>query len=249
MINIIVPFSKPVFKNNIIENFKRQTYFDKRLIIIENGKGIGSFKNSEYIILSSGSHQSLAKNEGIDWVKKNGGGWWTTWDCDDYYGPNYLQELSENLDKAEIIGKSDRFLKTENDELVLTSGIMNNIQGPTITALAEECCYFQVIFNPDGTPQSGEDSKFIKDMKDRGARIYSTSKFNFMQCRYKDVEHVWPIYSNEIIQTIIGCGGKAIKFNNLDLDIVNGINKDWKYSNIEKRELRMDEIYLFNKKA
>jgi hypothetical protein len=253
MINIIVPFSKPEFKNNTIENFKRQIYKDKKLIIIENGDGVDSFRDSEYIILSSGKHQSLAKNEGIDWIKKNGGGWWTVFDSDDYYGPNYLEEISQNLNKSEVIGKHDRFIKTENDKLVLTYNLCENnysssIQGPTITARAEECCYFEEVYDSFGKPVSWDDSLFIKKMTQMGARIYSTSRYNFIQCRYKDAQHVWKITSNEIIQAFLEYGGKAIRLDEFDYDIVNN-KKECGFIEIKKAEFILENSawYKYNK--
>jgi hypothetical protein len=250
MINVIVPFSKPEFLNNTIQNFTQQTYKDKRLIIVENGPGIGCFKNTDFVVLSSGQHQSLAKNEAINWIRNHGGGWFSTFDCDDYYGSNYLEELSQNLDKAEIIGKHDRFLKTENDELILTYGLYENnysksIQGPTISARSEDCCFFKDVYNKDGSIWSGDDADFIADMTTKGARIYSTSRFNFMQCRYKSDHHVWCVYAKEIIQYCLMINGKAIKFDKLDLDVVNGINKDCNYSEVEKVDLQFSDIKVF----
>lgn len=227
MLNVIVPFSRPKFLQNILDNFKRQTYQDKRLVIVENGAAIGSVQGSGPVVLTSGPHQSLAKNEGLEWVRKNGGGWWTTFDDDDYYGPQYLQELSENLDKADVIGKNDRFVKTEGNQLLFVSSGQENsftrgLQGPTITARSEETVEFKEIrCQITGVPLP-EERVFLGDMLDAGAKIYCTSRYNFAQCR-NGKDHVWKINSHQISQNALDAGFEVLEIDSFDLDVVNNM--------------------------
>ena len=60
---VITAFSRPQFYNNIIENFKRQTFQNKHLIIVENGSAIGVAKDGT--ILNSVSHVGSAKNTAL----------------------------------------------------------------------------------------------------------------------------------------------------------------------------------------
>lgn len=224
--NVVVPFSRPSFLRNVLSNFTRQTYQNKRLILVENGAAVGLVKNSPHVVLSSGAHQSLAKNEGIEWVRKNGGGWWTTFDDDDYYGPHYLQELSENLGNGDVIGKHDRFIKTESDKLLLTvygkeNMVTDGLQGPTITARSEDTVEFKEIrCQYTGVPFP-EESNFIEDMKRAGAKVYCTSRYHFAQCRYGK-EHVWKINSHQIAQNSLDAGFEVLEIDAFDLDVVNG---------------------------
>lgn len=219
MINVIVPFSRKLFFKNVIENFKRQKLQNKRLIIIENGDGVGVFKNCTlpYKVLSSGQHHALAKNEGIRWLRNNGGGWWTTMDDDDYYGPNYLLEIDENKHKADVIGKFSRFM-TDGYRLICLRGLYENdyscgALGPTITARAEDCCEFKELVH--------DDSAFVSDMMKVGAKIYNTSIYNFAHYRLNH-KHMWTATIDNIIYDfVIARGGTAIEYD-FNIDVING---------------------------
>ena len=85
----IVPFSRPDMLENVKNNFVRQKFLDKKLIIVENGPAIGACKKYNFqpdILLTSDAHQSHAKNTAINELNKRGGGFWTTLDDDDWYG-------------------------------------------------------------------------------------------------------------------------------------------------------------------
>jgi hypothetical protein len=247
MINIVIPFSRPNFKKNVVENIKRQNYNNKKIIIVENGKGVGCFKNTnlDCVILTSGQHHALAKNEGINWIKKHGGGLWVTFDDDDYYGPEYLSEIIQNRHKGNVLGKHDRFLKSEDNKLFLMyDGVENNysqcVLGPTISAMAEESCEFQEVVH--------DDMLFTYDMKQKGATIYATSRYNFIQCRYNH-SHMWKITANQIVQNSLDANCKVIEFDDINYDIVNSKIPICNYKFVEKERpsLEHSAIYMQNK--
>lgn len=213
-LNVVVPFSRPQNKDIVIRNFLRQTFKEKTLWIVENGSGIGTFLNSEFKILTSEKGQSIAKNTAIDAIKNSGGGFWTTFDDDDYYGPNYLQELSDNINKATVIGKQKIFVKLTDDKLYLfdTGGDKLFLNGPTISAWAEDSVYFEQM-------AYGEDSKWLDDMKSQGASLYSTSCFNFCYNRNKS-QHAWPILDQQFIHMT---QGEVLFVGENKTDIINGV--------------------------
>jgi hypothetical protein len=48
----------------------------------------------------------------------------------------------------------------------------------------------------------GEDSRFLSDVIEAGARIYSADRFNYCQMRGADVaSHTWPITNEELLAT------------------------------------------------
>lgn len=109
-LNVIIPYSRPEMIPNIIENFNKQKFFDKKLIIIENGPAINTFpKNIGAIILTSENHQSKARNVGINYLDNKEP--WVTMDDDDWYGEEYLKEFEEGFnDGYEVLGKSRRYV-------------------------------------------------------------------------------------------------------------------------------------------
>jgi len=208
----IVPFSKPQFIENVKKNFTQQKYSDKKLIIVENGDGLGTCKKHGFepdVLLTSDSHQSWARNEAIQWVKNHGGGICANFDDDDYYGPSYLSELNDNKDKANIIGKYDFFIKTLKGFLRLFEGVCSNsptelMHGATIALRAEEALEYK------DTGKWGEDWDLLERMRAQGATMWATSKNNFMVKRYP--KSTWNITDWQMVQTIsFGLGNQRHK--------------------------------------
>ncbi|MEH7083470.1 glycosyltransferase, partial [Neobacillus drentensis] len=95
MITVIVCTNRQAFLPKIIENFERQTLEEKELIIVVNstfikvdGIGYSFIQIPEEVSLGACLNQGtrLAK---YDFVTKM--------DDDDYYGPDYLNEVYEAL--------------------------------------------------------------------------------------------------------------------------------------------------------
>lgn len=167
MIYAVCPFSRPEFLGNVIENFERQTCSEKRLILVENGDAIGACEAQGFvpdILLTSQRHQSHAKNAGLDWITSNGGGWFSTFDDDDYYGPKYLEEVLECSEKGDIVGKSNHFVVGIDGhlryfDLGIASQYGLEAHGATLSARAELCPRFQ----------------------DTGSSLFSRYVFRFLQ--------------------------------------------------------------------
>lgn len=198
---VIVPFSRPQYLENLKSNFLRQKFYNKKLIIVENGKGIGTCKRFGFkpdILLTSKPHQSDAKNKGIEALQDINAEFWTTFDDDDWYGPDYLQELYENSDKADIIGKSSIFNKTTEGKLRLFSGLENastfDLHGPTISGWTKSTIFFL------NTGRWGEDMQFLYRLNDKGATFWSTSKYNFIYQRFKSHDHAWTVTDYQLSQ-------------------------------------------------
>ncbi len=228
---VIVPFSRPQYLDNVIANFTRQTFQNKKLIIIENGKAIGTCKERNFepdVLLTSGPHQSLAKNEGIDYIRKHGGGWFFTNDDDDFYHGGYVEEQVSASDKAEIVGKADFFVKMANGNLRLFTGIGSNeyvnfIHGPTICTWTELDCEFPMV------EKIGEDCQMVERLIGQGARVWATSKYNFMYTRSSDPNHnTWEISDASLTASLaMGIGPRGFATikdfgPNFDMGIIDG---------------------------
>lgn len=227
-LNVIVPFSRPRFFNNVIQNFKSQNYKNKKLIVVENGEGINCFKDIDCIRLSSECHHAHAKNEAISWLKKHNGGWWVTMDDDDYYGPEYLTEISLNLNKANVIGKLSRFFGNEDYTYLLScqeNQLVNTVLGATLVAKAEESCEL--------VPVTHDDLLFTQKMIELGGTVYCTSKHHFIHKRHKNLITSWTASVEMMAQCFIDSGLNVIKFDGCPLDIVNAKSNIENYTNIE----------------
>lgn len=191
---VIVPFSRPSCFENVVSNFTRQTFQNKKLVLVENGDAIGCCKERGFepdLLLTSERHQAIAKNVGLAALRERKAEFWTTYDDDDWYNNSYLDELIDCSDKAEMVGKHNIFVKTTDDRLWLLQDSKENsfvdaVHGPTISAWVKD-----TVVDFPNTGQWGEDLAFINDMQLKGAKLWSSSRWNFIFQRHKNHNHTW----------------------------------------------------------
>lgn len=215
---IVIPFSKPEFMENTILNILRQTKKDKvKVCVVENGEGIGSCKSAGFVpdlLLTSEKHQSIAKNTALEEINKVGGQFWTTFDCDDYYGKFYIEELLDNSNCGDIIGKCRIFIKpSTNDKIWLVNNLPEHqfvpyIHGPTISGWVDQFMEFPII-------PYAEDMRWVEEMQNRGAITYATSCYNFCYNRF-DYGHTFKITDNQLLEN-----AKSVEEFVIDYEIVN----------------------------
>lgn len=222
----VVPFSRPGNLELVRRQFAYQTYQDKRLVIVENGDAIGACKKAGFepdLLLTSKKHQSYAKNEALLALKeKCPDDYWTTTDDDDYYGPHYLQELSQSLHRGDVIGKSKSFIRLSDGKVYLINKWGENaitdcvVHGPTITARIKDSLLFQV-------EDWGEDLDWVDEMKRLGAKVYATSRYNWCYFRSHDGSgHAWSVSDQEIR---FANSGNLIDYGPFNEGIVNGLRE------------------------
>jgi hypothetical protein len=241
MIYAIVPFSRPKFLYNVVNNFKHQTLHKKKLIIVENGDAIGCCKKNNFepdILLTSEKHQSLAKNEALNWIKNHGGGLWATFDDDDYYGPEYLSELDQNSKKACVFGKGSVFVKTtDEDILLLDTGEENKISkftyAGTIAAYSEVSPFFKIM-------DYSEDTQFLYDIKHS---VYSSSRFNYVYQRWVDNKHTYPGNDDELLSILaFDDKVKVKKYGKINYSYVDKLCSEPKWTNLAPKEIQSDYL-------
>src|SRR5574343_490545 len=70
-ITVITPIHKLEFLQNTIDNFERQSYQDKELLLIVNGE-LENYKNDKYLIVTSNSKNiAYVRNLGLEWMSFN----------------------------------------------------------------------------------------------------------------------------------------------------------------------------------
>jgi glycosyltransferase involved in cell wall biosynthesis len=231
-LNVIVPFSRPQNIVNVLNNFHRQTYYNKKLIIVENGEATGRSYGADKT-LTSNNHQAIAKNTAIDYLKSIGESIWVTFDDDDFYGSEYLTEVVGNIDKAEVIGKHSIFIR-HDDDLYFIDGLPQHdftttLNGPTICSRTEYNLYF-----PD-TGKWGEDNGLCEEALLRGYRLYSTSQYNFCYYRGDKKDHTYKASINQMIALFNDSKQVVVKKAKYNEEILYG--KEFEYKVEEKREL------------
>ena len=135
-------------------------------------------------------------------------------DDDDYYGEYYLSEQLAAMDyaDADVVGKAAHYMYLESqDATVLRFPETEHkyrpfVSGPTIVAKRRV-----VLENPFPPVLRGEDTGFLKKVSESGGRIFSTSRFGFMQVRKSGSTHTWDIDDLSILATgTLVAYGKAL---------------------------------------
>ncbi len=204
-ITVITPTIREENLNNIINNFERQNYDSKELIVVLNYNNpdirkwesiLSNYNNISVLMLNPKNTLGKCLNYGIsksifDFIAK--------FDDDDYYGPNYLGEsiFQLNNNNADIVGKSCIYvylkdgmslrLLNKNKE----NSFENRVSGSTLFFKKEiiNKIKFQNI-------NLSEDKLFCKDAIDSGYRIYSTSRQNYIYIRSEHHNHSWKIHND-----------------------------------------------------
>jgi hypothetical protein len=211
MIYCIVPFSRSSFQQNVCNNFYCQNYNDKQLIIVQNC-GAKWNKQSNEIILESENGVSQPMNIGLEWIRQNGNknDWFTKFDDDDSYFPNYLNTIKEGIEKgADVIGRSSGWIKNTENKLWFIKTEQecfsnNNCHGPTLAGRIDISEDFPIV------KQYGEDQQWWDNH--RQYKQWHGPANSFVYNRYINHNHAYPlsdrtmkhIYSGRLYDVIKG---------------------------------------------
>lgn len=164
MITVIAPHARPEFASNLLASFRRQRGVACRLIVVENGAAVGGSWPSDVAVLRSEAHQADAMNAGLT----ASGGRWARFDDDDYYGPDYLADVAQALERHPVVGKTwgfvlfddglYRFLGAERDYAAI-------LTGGTLAAATTDVLPFQR--RPD------DDVQWCRDLGARGVALWA----------------------------------------------------------------------------
>ena len=221
LISVVVVTNRELFIN-ICNNYSRQKYIDKELLLIIN-KNINNTDNikklfEEYQInnykiyvlpemISLGYCYNFA-------ISKMNGEYFCKMDDDDYYGGDYISKSIFLLEKnkSDIIGKSSFILyDSTNDKLYLKYNKFlfntNFVLGCTMIIKKN---VFKTIKFPN--KNRGEDTQLLKDANKNNFKIYSGDYNDFVYVRNNiDHNHTYNVSTSVIL------GKKYYKYNNKSL--------------------------------
>lgn len=202
--SIVMSTKRWAFFDRIIENLSRQTYprievifalrdawpegkiteLENRLTQVANIERVVVLKFPETVSLGLKMNAAIAEAQG-EFIAK--------FDDDDWYFPNYLQDMILTFDfsGADLAGKWTFPVWLEGeDKLVLRNPTHEHklsppfVSGPTFVARKS---WLQKI--PFADRSQGEDTDIVKRTQAEGGKIYSADHFNFIQYRAADVSH------------------------------------------------------------
>lgn len=200
-VSIITCTKRRQCMDTLFQNYGRQNYRNKELIVILNHR---SLQRSEYLkaaqsyknvkIYSLPEHISLGSclNYG---VKLSRHGLIAKFDDDDYYAPGYLTESRRVMLKtnADIVGKRAHYMYLGGKKLLLlryrsqSQRYVPLVQGATL--LVKRHVFSRVRFTDRNR---GECVRFCADCRAKGFRIYAGDPSHFLAVRRKNAkDHTW----------------------------------------------------------
>lgn len=185
------------YMNNILENYQRQTYDKKALIIVLNNpdmdKSLWEEKAQQFSnvrIIQPTRHTSVGYCVNLA-VRNSCYEYIANFDHDDYYGPEYIRD-SVNAFKytdAGLIGKKTHYVYYEESKTIalMLPGYDNkyvvNIDGSSIV-------FKKAIFNKvHFIDRLFADIQFSLDCWNNGIKVYSCDKYNHVYVRAASKEH------------------------------------------------------------
>ena len=198
MITVVAPHARPAFAQNLLEAYRRQREnVECRLVVVENGAALGQFpetaRGERVTVLQSEPHQADAMNVALAWLRKNGGGAWARFDDDDYYGSGYLRDVEATLLRtgADVVGKPWSFVMFDDGLWRFSLGRNEQwadgfgFTGGTLAAPSADVVDF--------ARRLDDDLQFCRDMRERGARLWSGCRWHYCYDRRTRADRrVWP---------------------------------------------------------
>ncbi|MGO4528222.1 glycosyltransferase family 2 protein [Paenibacillus sp. 2TAF8] len=200
-VSIVVCTNRPQFLDNILQNYNRQRYKEKELIIILNldsmnmrlvRKKVQKYANVYVYRVPERVSLGQCLNAGLTRVRFS---LLAKMDDDDYYSPYYLEEQVRALRRtgSDIVGKHSClvYLESSRTLLVRSPGESNKpvefIQGGTL--LFRKRVLKRVRFTDRSV---GEDVTFLRQCRKRGYKTYTTSPYNYVYLRRQNkASHTW----------------------------------------------------------
>lgn len=209
-VSIITCTNKQYHMNNIFENYNRQNFKYKQLIIILNNNSLDikewqdvskKYENVSIYALDENDSLGNCLNFAVDKAKFN---FIAKFDDDDYYGPNYLTQAIntfKNTD-ASIVGKGAYYVYFKpSNTLGITRPDKENsyaifVAGPSM--VIKKSIFDSIKFR---NISIGEDKYLLKDCLDNGLKVYSTDTKNFAYTRYDNGDmHTWKISNKDFMK-------------------------------------------------
>ncbi|MDP7040232.1 MAG: glycosyltransferase, partial [Myxococcota bacterium] len=212
MISVVCSTNRPHRIGNVLDNYQRQSYENKELLVILNEDSM-SVEGVKKLIADRGidnarvfqlpSERSLGEclNLAID---KSEGEFWTKIDDDNYYAENFLSDLMLAFDytDAAIVGKCAYYCYLSGSKTLAIrffgeeNKYVNFLSGSAMICKRE-------VFDKVRFPEQSisEDTIFLKDCIKNNFKLYSADKYNYVCMRNPNLdEHTWKIDEDEYLR-------------------------------------------------
>lgn len=215
-VTVITSTCRPNNMNLVFENFDRQGFENKELIIILNNNDMdiekyrqnaNKYKNIKVLRLDESYTLGQCKNYAIENSTKD---YIAFFDDDDYYSPNFLKQSLDVFinTNADIVGKASFYIYFEQSKTLALfhHGNMNQ-ENKYVSHVADPSMVFKrkIIDRIGKYPktQVNPDAIFQGKCLSYGYRIYSTDRKNFVLHRHPNpnIDHTWQIKEKTLLHS------------------------------------------------
>lgn len=208
-VSIITCTNRQSYIKNLFQNYSRQRYPKKELIIVVNSNTIPLSQYQRWAkklrnvkIFRMPDHYTLGACLNYA-VKQTRYSHIAKFDDDDYYAPYYLTDSLQALQRsnADIVGKRAHYMYLRGSKTLILRFPQDENRFVSILPGATLVIKRKVFRKAQFPEQSiGEDDSFCLISKKNGYKIYSAGKYNFAAIRRKNsFMHTWVISDKKLI--------------------------------------------------
>ena len=223
-VSVLMPTMRPENVVQCLDNFQKQTYPEKELILILNNAAFDlesireqteDIPNVQVLHVDGPTSLGDCLNRGIS---ASSGDYVAKMDDDDCYGERYLSDsvLAASFSDAEVTGKGSFFMYFEDTDTTALAEVAREhtfthfVTGGTMFIRSDVARRF-----PFDAISLREDTNFLHAVAQAGCRIYAADRFNFIRVRTERLSnHADPTPDMEFLRR---CRAKT---PGLDLDRV-----------------------------
>ena len=224
-VSVLMPTMRPANVAHCLENFQRQEYQNKELVLILNNaefdtnairRDVEAIPNAQVLHVEGRTTLGDCLNLGVEAAS---GRYVAKMDDDDLYGERHLSDsvLAALFSGAEIVGKGMYFVYFEaTNTTALRENTPDHTFASSTVAGSTTIIKTEVIKDiPYASLSRSEDTILQRGASEAGCRVYSTDRFNYLCVRKRQVSsHSWQISDAELLEK---CRDKT---PGLDLDRV-----------------------------
>ena len=191
-VSVLMPTMRPENVARCLENFSKQTYAQKELVLILNNaefdldavrRDAGAIPDVQVLHVEGPTTLGECLNMGVEAAS---GDYVAKMDDDDLYGERYLSDavLAALFSEAEVVGKGAFFTYFEESDTLALAEVTRDhtfsyfVTGGTLLIRADAARS-----NPFDTVSVREDTNFLHAAAQAGCRIYSADRYNFVRVR------------------------------------------------------------------
>ena len=206
-VSVLMPTMRPENVSQCLENFSKQVYPHKELILILNNaefdldairKEIEGIPNVQVLYVDGRTTLGDCLNRGVEAAS---GQYVAKMDDDDYYGERYLSDsvLAASFSDAEVVGKGSFYMYFEDSDTTALAEVAREhtfthfVTGGTLFIRADVARKI-----PFDSISLREDTNFLHAAGQAGCRIYAADRFNFIRVRTRRLsDHIDPTPDTE----------------------------------------------------